>query len=77
MNIDFQEAKRLIMLAVKNNPSGIGHPSIDRMFVREMPDMIIGFGNHLMPLIQQMKEDRIIQDNDFGYIKGSNFPKDF
>ena len=79
MNIDMQEARRLIMLIVKNNhPAGVIYPTLDRLFVLKMPDMIIGgYGNKLMPLIDEMIDEGIIQQSGHGYIKGSNFPENF
>lgn len=77
MNINLKEAKRLIMLAIQNNPSGVDYGRLDRAFVRRMPDMIIGYGNKLMPLLAEMIEDGIIRDSVNGYIKGPNFPENF
>ena len=77
MDIDKQEARRLVMLSVKNNPSGTGYPNLDRLFVMKMPDMIIGYGNKLMPLLDEMASEGIINSNNGHYTKGSNFPEDF
>lgn len=78
MDIDINEAKRLIMLAVKNNPSGVGYPHLDGAFVRRMPDMIIGgYGNKLIPLLEDMVNEGIIQRSGHGFIKGPDFPEDF
>lgn len=40
MNIDFKEARRLIMLVVENNPSDVDYSVLDRLFVLKMSDMI-------------------------------------
>ena len=78
MNIDFKEARRLIMLVVQNNPLGVDYPILDRLFVLKMPDMIIDYGNKLMPLLDEMIKEGILQGNNNGsYIKGPNFPTNF
>lgn len=79
MSIDINEARRLIMLAIKNNPSGVDYGRFDRAFINRMPDMIIGgYGNKLMPLLQQMEDEGIIKwDSEHDYIKGPNFPENF
>ena len=77
MNIDMQEARRLIMLAIKNNPTGVDYGRLDRAFVNRMPNMIIGYGNKLMPLLDAMTKEGIINSNNGHYTKGSNFPEDF
>ena len=78
MNIDIQEARRLIMLVVKNNLSGVDYPRFDRIFVRKMPEVIFGDELKLIPLLHQMVEEGILQyHNNGSYIKGSNFPDNF
>ena len=78
MNVDIQEARRLIMLAIKRNPSGINYPRLDLMFVNGMPEMIFGDTYKLLPLLQQMENEGIIKwDSEHDYTKGSNFPEDF
>jgi len=77
MNINIQDARRLIMLSVRNNPSGTGYPNLDRLFVMKMPDMIIGYGNKLIPLLEDMVNEGVIQRSGHGFIKGPNFPDDF
>ena len=78
MNIDMQEARRLIMLIVKNNSSGVDYGRLDQLFVSKMPDMIIDYGNKLIPLLDEMVQESILAVNENeDYIKGSNFPKDF
>ena len=78
MDIDIQEARRLIILAIENNPSGVDYGRLDRAFVRRMPDMIIGgCGNKLKPLLDQMMKEGVLSWHVQGYIKGSNFPEDF
>lgn len=77
MNINIQEARRLIMLIVRNHQSAVHYGYLGTAFVRKMPDMIIGYGNKLMPLLAEMVEEEIIKDSVNGYIKGPNFPESF
>ena len=78
MEIDLKEARRLIMLAIKNNPTGVDYSRLDRAFVNRMPEMIIGgYGNKLKHLLDQMMKEGILSWHVQGYIKGSNFPEDF
>ena len=41
MNIEMQEARKMIMLVIKNNPTGVDYSRLDRAFVNRMPDMAI------------------------------------
>lgn len=77
MAIDINEAKKIIMQMIENKPSGVGYPNLDRMFVWKMPDMIFGDEIKLMPLLDDMVNEGVIQRSGHGYVKGPNFPEHF
>jgi|GEM_PF-3188662 len=68
--------KIVLFLVHAHHPKGVHYGQLDqRLVYSTIPEAIIGDGNKLMPLLEEMISKDILQYGNGGYIKGINFPE--